>query len=67
MTWDKQVAEKFRKIGLTQEQISQVIGEISDHRQFMFIEGLKKGFDDGFKAGKDHITLEARKEILYDN
>ena len=61
MSWDKEVASKFRALGLNQEQIGMVIGEIAEHRQHADRQGFTRGFDNGFNHAMDKLTRSGKR------
>lgn len=59
-SWDKEVAHKFRQLGLNQEQIGMVIGEIAEHRQLADREGFTRGFENGVKYSENMKTIRKK-------
>lgn len=57
----KEVASKFRALGLNQEQIGMVIGEIAEHRQHVDRQGFTRGFENGFNHAIESLTRPGKR------
>lgn len=51
--WDKEETQKLIELGLTFEQAKIAIGRIAEHRQLADQFGYSRGFDAGWKEGRD--------------
>jgi len=54
----KQVAVKLRESNFSEEQITLVIGELTEHRQAFYLQGYEKGYNEGYEKGREVRILK---------
>lgn len=62
--WDQECAAKLRGLGLNQDQIGIVLGELSEQRQKMYLQGYGNGYSEGYKGGHIDGYTEGHNSVI---